>query len=410
MDKFKFIDLFSGIGGFHQAMKSLGGECVFASDIDVKCREIYELNYGLKVNDDITKVNPESIPPHNVICAGFPCQSFSKAGKRLGVQDPRGTLFFDIIRIAEYHKPEYMLLENVRNLASHDGGMTWNTIYNTLIDLGYFVSQTPTIFSPHLIGIPQHRERVFIMCIRKDLGELPEFHFNKDNKIECSINDILIDDNQIENLDDYKISQNEESVIELWNEFVKNIKTPLPGFPVWADRLCELDLTENLEILPKWKSNFILKNHELYVSNKGFLDEWLKKAWLNPNFRGSKAMFEWQAGQTTSPEIWDTIMQFRPSGLRVKRGTHFPALVAITQTSIVGARRRRLTPYECGKLQSFNSNFKFHNKDSISYKQLGNSVNVELVKLFGSFLLNKDGVRSTYSFENQYKRDPYQLF
>ena len=134
---FKFIDLFSGVGGFHQAMESLGGECVYASDIDKKCREIYFENYGIVPNDDITKVDPKDIPAHNVICGGFPCQSFSKAGNRLGVQDPRGTLFFDIVRIAEYHKPEYLLLENVRNLAGHDQGRTWRTIYETLKDIGY---------------------------------------------------------------------------------------------------------------------------------------------------------------------------------------------------------------------------------------------------------------------------------
>jgi DNA (cytosine-5)-methyltransferase 1 len=403
MNSFKFIDLFSGIGGFHQAMESLGGECVFASDIDVKCREIYKLNYGLNVNDDITSVEPKDIPPHNVICAGFPCQSFSKAGKRLGVQDPRGTLFFDIIRIAEYHKPEFMLLENVRNLASHDGGMTWNTISNTIIEMGYNVSKTPTIFSPHFIGIPQHRERVFIMCVRKDIGEIPEFFFNKENKKECTVEDILIDDDKIENLSDYKISESEIGVIELWNEFIKNIKHPLPGFPVWADRLKELDFLENLEVLPIWKKNFIIKNNELYLKNNEFLDVWLKKAWQNPNFKGSKAMFEWQAGQTDNPDVWNTIMQFRPSGLRVKKGTHFPALVAITQTSILGKRKRRLTPTECGRLQSFNPEFKFHIKDSVSYKQLGNSVNVELVRLFGKFLFGDKFVRSEFSFETQYK-------
>lgn len=404
MKRFKFIDLFSGIGGFHQAMESIGGKCVFASDIDLKCREVYKANFNLEVNDDITKVEPHEIPEHNVICAGFPCQAFSKAGKRLGVQDSRGTLFFDVIRIAEFHRPEYMLLENVRNLAGHDGGNTWNTIYNTLIDLGYNVSKTPTIFSPHFIGIPQHRERVFIMCKRKDLGEIPEFHFNKENKKECSINDILLDDSEITNFNDYLISESEINVIDLWNEFIKNINTPLPGFPVWADRLTELNFDENLDVLPGWKRNFILKNNDLYLRNRDFLDIWLEKAWKNPNFKGSKAMFEWQAGKTDNPDIWDTIMQFRPSGLRVKRGTHFPALVAITQTSILGSRKRRLTPTECGRLQSFSSNFRFHPKDSISYKQLGNSVNVELVRLFARFMFGDEEIRGEYDYLNQFRK------
>ena len=131
MEKFKFIDLFCGIGGFHQAMADLGGECVYASDIDADCRKTYERNYGIKPDGDITKVEAKDIPAHNVLCGGFPCQAFSKAGNRLGFADPtKGTLFFDIMRIAKYHKPEYMLLENVRNLASHDGGKTWRGIHD----------------------------------------------------------------------------------------------------------------------------------------------------------------------------------------------------------------------------------------------------------------------------------------
>ena len=118
MESFKFIDLFCGIGGFHQAMKSLGGVCVFASDIDEDCRKTYEANYGIAPVGDITKIDAADIPAHDVLCGGFPCQAFSKAGNRLGFDDPtKGTLFFDICRILEYHHPKYALLENVRNLA-----------------------------------------------------------------------------------------------------------------------------------------------------------------------------------------------------------------------------------------------------------------------------------------------------
>ena len=112
MEKFTFIDLFCGIGGFHQAMTDLGGECVYACDIDADCRKTYERNYGIKPDGDITKVEASDIPPHDVLCGGFPCQAFSKAGKRLGFADEtKGTLFFDICRILKYHKPKYALLE-----------------------------------------------------------------------------------------------------------------------------------------------------------------------------------------------------------------------------------------------------------------------------------------------------------
>ena len=146
MKKFKFIDLFCGIGGFHQAMVDLGGECVYASDIDSDCRKTYERNYGIKPDGDITKVEAVDIPEHDVLCGGFPCQAFSKAGKRLGFADEtKGILFFDICRILKHHMPKYALLENVRNLASHDGGNTWRVIHDTLDELGYNVIDEPVV-------------------------------------------------------------------------------------------------------------------------------------------------------------------------------------------------------------------------------------------------------------------------
>jgi C-5 cytosine-specific DNA methylase len=121
----KFIDLFCGIGGFHQALVNLGCECVFACDIDESCREVYRKNYGIKPKGDIRKIDVNSIPKFDVLCAGFPCNTFSKAGLQKGFGDARGNLFFNICEIARVHKPRYMILENVRNLANHDKGNTW---------------------------------------------------------------------------------------------------------------------------------------------------------------------------------------------------------------------------------------------------------------------------------------------
>lgn len=390
MKSFKFIDLFCGIGGFHQAMTSLGGKCVFASDIDEDCRKTYEANYGIKPAGDITKIEAEDIPAHDVLCGGFPCQSFSKAGKRLGFEDEtKGTLFFDICRILEYHKPKYVLLENVRNLASHDHGNTWRVIHNKLEELGYNLLPEPVIFSPHYIGIPQHRERVYIMCVRKDVGSIQPFVFDKKKLPQCSINDVLLDDKDIPNIKEYRISSDMENLINLWNEFIKKINVKrLPGFPVWSDRLCDLDPNENLMQYPAWKQNFILKNNELYINNREFIDEWLERAYQNPLFFGAKAKLEWQAGQTKHPDIWKQIFQLRPSGIRVKVNTYFPALVAIVQTSIIGSRKRFLTPRECARLQSFPEDFQPDIKQQQAYKQLGNAVNVECVKLFAKHLLN----------------------
>jgi DNA (cytosine-5)-methyltransferase 1 len=391
MAKFTFIDLFCGIGGFHQAMASLGGECVFACDIDADCRKTYEANYGITPAGDITKIKAEEIPAHDVLCGGFPCQAFSKAGKRLGFEDEtKGTLFFDICRIMEYHKPKFALLENVRNLASHDHGHTWQVIRGHLEKIGYNLLPEPVIFSPHYMGIPQHRERVYIMCVRNDIGQAPQFKFDKHDIQSCAIESILQDDSEIPHVEDYRISKDLQQLIDLWNEFLQHIKVDkLPGFPIWSERLCDLDPNEDLEQYPKWKQNFIQKNHELYVSNRTFINRWLKRAQKNPLFFGAKAKLEWQAGQTDHPDIWNQIFQLRPSGIRVKVNSYFPALVAIVQTSIIGSRRRFLTPRECARLQSFPEDFQPDVKQAQAYKQFGNAVNVGIVKYFAKLMFGK---------------------
>ena len=400
MKKFKFIDLFCGIGGFHQAMESLGGECVYACDIDADCRKTYEANYGLKPDVDVTKIDPAKLPSFDVLCGGFPCQAFSKAGNRLGFADEtKGTLFFDVERIMAYCQPKYALLENVRNLASHDGGNTWKTIHEHLTNIGYNVLEEPVIFSPHYLGIPQHRERVFIMCVRKDIGTLPIFQFNAKGKLpKCTIQDILQDDTEINDLHKYRLSEDKIQLVDLWNEFIQKIKCEkLPGFPVWSEYLHSPEYNEDTTGYPAWKINFINKNNQLYLDNRDFIDEWLNRAKQNPLFFGAKAKLEWQAGQCKQPNIWDHILQFRPSGIRVKSGTYFPALVAITQTSIVGCRKRELTLRECARLQSFPDTFQPDIVDAQAYKQFGNAVNVEVVKLFAKYLFGDKATIKKYA-------------
>lgn len=399
MQTFKFIDLFCGIGGFHQAMASLGGECVFASDIDADCRKTYRANYGVEARGDITEIDARDIPAHDVLCAGFPCQAFSKAGKRLGFADEtKGTLFFDVCRILEHHRPRYALLENVRNLASHDHGNTWSVIHARLTAIGYHVLPKPVIFSPHYVGIPQHRERVYIMCVRSDVSQLPEFWFDNARLPVCDIESIMLDDADIPDLQRYRLSKEQTWLIDLWDEFIRNIRCPrLPGFPVWTDRLRDLDPAEDLSQYPAWKRNFIEKNSRLYSENRAFLDRWLPEARRCPIFFGAKAKLEWQAGQTDKPSLWDNILQIRPSGIRVKPATYFPALVAITQTSIVGRRRRFLTPRECARLQSFPDTFRPDASEAQAYKQFGNAVNVELVRIFARFMFGDEEVRQRFT-------------
>ena len=404
MKNFKFIDLFCGIGGFHQALSSLGGTCVFASDIDADCRKTYFNNYGIEPVGDIKAVDEKEIPAHDVLCGCFPCQSFSKAGKRKGFDDPtKGTLFFDIIRIIRYHKPKYVLLENVRNLASHDNGRTWKVVYNSLKDAGYNVSLEPVIFSPHWLGIPQHRERVFIMAIRNDLNRLPKFIFNPKNIKPCRIESVLQREDEVD--EKYWLSKDDDLLIEHWNKFIQNIRTEdgtLPTFPVWTEYFCEVSEKELLSV-PKWKANFIRKNSDLYFTNQEFLDQWLEDAHKLKAFEGTKMKFEWQAGPTEErPNLHNCILQFRPSGLRVKTGNYFPALVAMVQKSIIGERVRYMTPRECARIQSFPDTFQPDENEAQAYKQFGNSVNVEVVKLFAEFLLDMNGTRRKYSEEEQY--------
>jgi DNA (cytosine-5)-methyltransferase 1 len=163
----KFIDLFAGIGGFHQALNYYGAECVFASEWDKYCQEIYYKNYGILPPGDITQIPEESIPKHDILCAGFPCQAFSISGKQLGFNDTRGTLFFDVARIAKYHQPKILILENVKNFATHNQGRTLNTVKITLSQIGYDVFYQ--VLNASNFGVPQKRERIYIIAFRQDL-------------------------------------------------------------------------------------------------------------------------------------------------------------------------------------------------------------------------------------------------
>jgi len=181
MEGFRYIDLFAGIGGLRIPFESLGGDCVFSSEIDKFARQTYHANFDEEPHGDITQISETDIPPHDLLIGGFPCQPFSLAGvskyeslgREHGFLDPtKGTLFFDIARILEYHKPKAFLLENVRNLRSHDKGRTFTVITETLEKLGYSVSSK--IIDAKLV-VPQHRERVFIIGLRgKEKFEFPE--------------------------------------------------------------------------------------------------------------------------------------------------------------------------------------------------------------------------------------------
>jgi DNA (cytosine-5)-methyltransferase 1 len=171
---FRYVDLFAGIGGFHAALGSLGGECVYAVEIDAQAAAVYHKNWGINPIGDITldvSDKKMKIPEHDVLVAGFPCQPFSKSGLQRGMEETRGTLYWSILQIIKKRKPPIVLLENVRNLAGPRHEHEWRVIVETLRAQKYRICDTPTIFSPHLLppdfgGRPQFRERVFIAAVR----------------------------------------------------------------------------------------------------------------------------------------------------------------------------------------------------------------------------------------------------
>lgn len=401
---FTFVDLFAGIGGFHAALGAMGGKCVYASEWDKDAARIYERNWNLRPEGDITIAANDDVmdvPEHDVLVGGFPCQPFSKSGKQLGMEETRGTLFWNIAKIIEVRKPVLVLLENVRNLAGPRHTHEWAVIMDTLRKLGYRVSSKPMVVSPHLIrpefgGRPQVRDRVFIAATRIpdkklknsvreiDIPSLEsvthgwnpqKWNLSRDLPLENSL--------RKEEKSKVKLTETEVKWISAWNEFVTLMRTELgnkslPGFPIWADHWVHSSKLVIPEGTPKWKSDFLKKNSDFYSEHRRVLDVWLKKWNQLEDFPPSRRMFEWQAQE--SKELWDTIMHFRPSGIRAKKPTYVPALVAITQTSIVGKLKRRLTVREAARLQGFPDWFDFVDQpDRQSYKQLGNAVNIGAV-------------------------------
>lgn len=190
--KFTFIDLFAGIGGMRIAFQNLGGKCVFSSEIDEKAQKTYAINFGEVPDGDITKIDENEIPNHDILVGGFPCQAFSIAGKRGGFKDTRGTLFFDVARIIKAKQPKAFFLENVKGLTNHRGGKTLATILNVLRnDLGYIVPE-PQIINAKNFGVPQNRERIFIVGFRSDLGIKEEdFSYPDPTDTTKTIRDIM---------------------------------------------------------------------------------------------------------------------------------------------------------------------------------------------------------------------------
>jgi len=422
---FRFIDLFAGLGGFHVALERLGGRAVFAAEWDPKLNALYSDNFGLKPAGDVALVDPTTVPDHEVLAAGFPCQPFSKAGEQLGFAHTlQGQLFFHVAAIVEKKRPDVIILENVPNLIRHRGGETFRTIQKTLRDLGYDVDARR--YSPHHFGIPQIRDRVYIVAARRGLHN---FEWPEPSLAPTSIRSVLDEAPE----DARPLRKSALQALEMWNDFL--MLTPssvkLPSFPIWAmefgadypyrdetpaalqDELGPSGLeeftgsfgaslngmtaTEQMAALPsharrqqyvfpKWKVDFIAGNRAFYQANKEWITPWMEK-WKIHELPSSLQKFEWNA-QGGQRSLWQYVIQLRASGVRVKRATTSPSLVAMTDTQIpiIGWERRYMTPRECARLQSLD-NIILPADRGTAYKALGNAVNAEVVGVIAGPLL-----------------------
>jgi DNA (cytosine-5)-methyltransferase 1 len=324
-NSFTFIDLFAGIGGFRMALQNLGGKCVFTSEWDAKAKETYFYNYGELPFGDITKESTKAAIPKgfDVLCAGFPCQAFSIAGKRGGFEDTRGTLFFDVAKIIKKHRPRAIFLENVKGLVNHKSGQTLETILNVLKnDLGYIVPK-PKVMNAKNFGVPQNRERIFIVGFRKEDYEEPAAYFNYP-----------------------KPSGKKVCIADILQKEVPSVKYYLS--------------TQYLDTLRKHR-----QRHE--EKGNGFGYE------IIANDEIANAIVVGGMGRERNLVVDKRLKDFEPI-------THIKG--EVNREGI-----RKMTPREWARLQGFPNSYKFPVADVHAYRQLGNSVAVPAIQATAKELL-----------------------
>ncbi|TMO88405.1 DNA (cytosine-5-)-methyltransferase [Pseudoalteromonas ruthenica] len=413
----KFIDLFAGLGGFHTGFANSGYECVFACEIEPHLRTLYKENYGIEPHGDITKVNEAEIPEHDVMCAGFPCQPFSLAGKKKGAECPAsGRLIDHVIRIAKHHTPKFVVLENVPNVLTIAEGSFWAYLTSSFSEIGYTIHHK--VISPVDVGIPQNRKRVFIVAIRNDLDvglfEWPEIT----GLAKTSLLDILD-----ENLEHKKLEPAKVDLLKHWQSLLNqlaldrlactSIVAPEFGatYPLHFDKLSLKEIKqykgaygadlsqcvsweEVMAMMPSYTkknravSNWLLESvefsRELYLANSDICDIWAKKIERNYN---SWQILEWR-GMRTKIDIYEHVVQFRASGIRILKPHVAPSLISMTPTQIpiIPSQSRYMSAQEAAKLQNLHELPNLPETIVGAFKALGNAVNAKVIELIASNL------------------------
>lgn len=395
---FPFVDLFAGIGGFHGALSAVGGRAVLASEIDAAPAAVYERNWGLKPAGDVTSLAADPgrlVPEHAILAGGFPCQPFSKSGHQRGMSELRGRMVNEVLRILQVHKPPVIMLENVRNIVGPRQRSVWTAVVTGLREAGYRVPDAPAIYSPHLLppdrgGAPQVRERVYIMGTYVGRGRAlretnvqpvvtPRTRVEGWSPSDWDLQrDLLEPEHAIQQRERYLLTDEEQAWIEVWNDFLQRTRdVHLPGFPLWSaywEDSRAVDATA-----PAWKQVLEAKNIAFYEANRRVIRAWLKANPRLRSFPASRQKLEWQA-QDAPRDLRACLLHLRPSGIRAKKLTYTPALVAMAQTPVLGPWGRRITPREAARLQGFPDWFDFGSqRDALTYKQLGNAVNIGTV-------------------------------